>query len=746
MSKIGLPVLMVSILAVGLMGIFYGNPINIAYNLLTAQVIPSGNFTVTFDGQVGQVAGGDVYATKLLNPRPMTSDEMSQLSFQITKTVNVNAPIIRVVDGGKLGTIYTLSLNNPSNYYEQYSINFTSLPGGIDHCWSNNFRVTNSSALKFTISCVDKYIYADTGNPADYVPPIDNPVTTQESSIASLSYQSLPLDLTGTKEEIISVKSLSLGTKKYLLALTNIPSIYNSSYPFELKVAGSSFLYVFDASNPYNPVLLKKNNISGMPTTLFTSNGYPYIVTFVNTYGLQYTSATFYSLASSGQLTLVKDYKFNPRIDWQYLFTGAGKSYAVAASVDASSTPILNFYDITNPNSAPQKVGSTFVDVRSYGFPSRFKYLGVSNIFGTDTNYAPHLRRGYTYFQSFDDNLSSQAWSAFVIEGKQYLTVPVYEFYHALRNNGGQDLAVFDVTDPKNPQKVFIKDDESLLFGSESKILGLNGVLSSPLEQVIIDPINKKIASLYQTKSSELIPPNATYSYDMAKKITSNGLLDIGLGIFSFDSNFVKPVSQTDELAPYRANPTLTEVGNSLICEQRGMGLGGYEDAFCGTNSSYKGVNADIRSFLNGLAYHATYVLDHQNNKTFKENRLSFTGSGQPFSWISDPNNQMTEYQNHLTSNSYLSSNPASENAILVQTDSKNFAVIKYDSKHIDVVKASFAFDIPMGTVGSINYSSTLSTPSTPSAQSTSSTPTIPTTSPFSFNSLINIFRRILGK
>ncbi len=705
MSKIILFALILSILVVGLVGIFYGNPIDIAYNLLTAQAMPSGNFTATFDGQIGQIVGGSVYATKLLNPRPMTADEASQLKFQISKLINTNAPVVMggVISDGKLGETYTIPLNDPKNYYEQYVINFTTIPTGIDHCWINNFRVTTSSNLNYTISCVDKYIYSDTGSPVDYVSPSDNSVNTQKTSIASLSYQSLPLDLSGTKEDILSVKSLSLGTKKYLIALTSAPA-----------------LYVFDASNPYGLKLLKKNLIQNDAGSLIVADGYSNILT-IPSYPNK-PIPTFYSLNSLGVTTPVSNNKSNPNMS--YVFVGGGNN-AYGISVNHSSTSTIGFdlYGINNPNSI-NKIGSVSIHGGCYGFNSRSVYLGVNGGFAQ-----PDKCSGF----SIDSN-----WSSFIISDKQYIAVSASENFHALRNGNGNDLVVIDVMDPKNPQRVFIKDDESFLLGSESKILGLNGIFTHPQENIIIDPINKKIISLYQTVSSELVPPNASYSLDMANKMTSTGLLDVGVGVFSFDDNFVKPVLQSNELAPYQANPVLTEIGNSLICEQRGMGLGGFVDAHCGSNSAYRGINSNIRAFSNGLAYQNTYALDNYG-PNFKEDRLSFTGNGQSFSWISDPNNQMTEYKNHLRSSAYLSSGSVPENAILIQTDSKNFAVIKYDSKHIDVIKASFAVEIPMGSVGT-------NTNQNQSVSNSTGNPTVPANQMFSFSSLLNIFKRIIGR
>ncbi len=706
----------ITIFAISMVGAFYKNPVDIGYQYvqLMAQVVGSSSqtFLLTAYGVVGQMSGGNVYQTQVINPRPITADEISQLKFSIYRVTNTSAPMQQIIAGAQIGNAYNLPINDSKNYEDHYELSIISIPSGMDHCFSisgSNIRVLQSSNLNIQIQCVDKYIYIDSGKSSaeSYNPPADNQVDTTESSLASLSYQSLPLDLSAGNENIISVKKYSLKNKNYLLVLTDGPS-----------------LYVFNEDNPYSPKLILKNNLKNYGDNLLTVNNYPNIVVGKDLYSFSPTSGKINFVSSNNIFS-----------ETQMLFNNNNRTYAAATSATSTkknSYLSLDFYDVTNPLSI-KNTGEILIGQKCFGNSYNYAYTGIN---GFDPNSTGGLLD--RCYQDYDFNLGYQnEWSIFYVGTKQYIAFPLIEFYHALRNGHGQELAVVDITNPSNPQKVFIVDDQYFV-SSQSAILTANGIFSHPQFYPIIDSVNKKIAIYYQTIQSELVPPTASYSPEMASAMTTKGILDTGISVLSFDSGLVKPISQSDESAPFEASPSFSEIGSYLTCEQRGMSDvsgGGTQANYCGSFNSYRGKNSSLISFLNGLMYQNIYTSKYEGGlqKVYNKSELSFMGTGQAFVWISDPSNQLVEYKNHLKKN--YGQIPII-GAVLDQTDSKNFAVVQYDSKHMDVVRASFNLDIQkQSDNNSNNYNQTI----------TNQNPSV-NTSIFSFTNLLNIFKNIMGK
>lgn len=651
------------------------------FSLMPFGAHAAGTATVTFDAVLDTVI-----STTIESSRPLTTEEKQWVSFKIIRDYGIRTEV--VLSSGELGKGYTIPANeviaNPSGTNrDEYLVQYITKPAVATEMSLATFTVSQGSQKTVTLHFVKRaYTSFDTtaGAPGT--------VAGENTSIATASYGGLVYDASDASVKITHIFPLSLGSKKFLGAI-------------ESTTSGKNIL-IFDATNQYKPILLKKNSIS----TSFDVTGAEgtFNVRVVPNHNYFIAGKGIFKFDSSGTVSLVKIDATGGIIE--LLFRGSdGKIYAGGITekvyIDATKNPLRNsvtWYDLSTPENGFVEISGT-TDSAS-DFP-----LGTGD--------------------SVSGPYSAFEWGVIHTASKVIAVVPILHNIHA-KHTASYWIEFIDVTAVSRPVVIMRKKLEDIGRHSWDLTAAEKFYLSYTDAMLFVDDANKKLFDFYEAKTTNLAAGVAAMVSPQDEAVARSGLRR-------------RTVASSFSVASSGSTISFSQLSRSILCERIGSGFYNSEVVrnLCGAGAGFSGVSGIPVDVENGLTLFIA--------KDYGA-RLGFFGNGSNgFSWIANSSSAVRGYENELKNSSYQNNCFSSIvpnaratsclNGFVQQIDTKNFVVYVYGSKHISTAKVVFANGVPMGGGTTI-----IPTPTTTVYPPVATTSRI--TSPFSIQSLLKILTR----
>lgn len=662
---------------------FYGSLSKsaVAGSLCASSSNSLGKGNITISARFGVL---DSLSGSLTSARDLTQEEKDLVSVKLLKRGDFFPYFYSLVKSGvKLDTATSIDV-----YSTDLAISQESLPAG----WGFARSYSCKPVVGQSTTCRIELFKDQIDHTSDYgVDTTEGPAATLPSFIPSLvqaQLQETILNLSGTYEGIMDMKMIKVSEKQILLVMA--------------KVSGGVSVYSYDATNPENPLLLHENKIGSYLVNYNTSklvalDDYPYVLISnlarqpnPNYQGVDYWTYTG-QIDSSGKLTQVslirfaKDYSeqesFNNNSPLA-LFNIGTKTYLVTTH---KAWGPLAFFDVTNG-----------VDLSDSKIISQFSFDDTS-LRGVDP-----VRQGAIDWSNV--KVITSGGKTYVVANK---TGTGSGWFHAIASDS---MIVADISNINSPVVAVAKNispmfnHEWQLNDMEKKYFNLENPYPSNI--TLIDGASSKAIHFYSL--DEELSTNSANVYqdkDAGEVLPKLRLRDIIAGYTIKGDNVFQEIGGT----------------RMVVCEQRGSSFGRQSD-HCGdgirsestdpgsgtpTKNPYKSIDLGI-------------PLDMKNGVIIssKGKVALMTSSGILFA---------------DTSSAFGGGNLI--DAILYQKDSKNFYAFVADSKKVKSVKLTFSQNVQSGGGGG---------GSVDGGSDTGTTATSVTAPAFSFENLVNIFRRIL--
>ncbi len=641
----------------------------------------------------GQVVSGisglaGLPVTKFVPDRDLSDSEKKQVEVNITEENTVFGFI--VAKNVSLGQGIGFNIPQGEVYNYGFYVNSDILPQGWTY---NSSCVETGGNIKLSAGqqseCTIGFYLKPT--PAPVTPPASTstPVSPQEGASGTVISEDSG---SGSLQFVKNILDLSTGWKnpgsdKILDA--KIVELYGKK--FLIVSTQNKHLLVYDASNQFSPVLLKDNDLSGSNVSAF------YLVVldnfnYVFAWGGNSANYGSFKIEQDGSASLVKSYKpdqysvTQPNLVFG-LFRGLdGKAYGFGGN---GGDGWLTIYDVSDP--------ANISEIGSYQDGLVGNHCGNYGLIGLD--------------RPLQWNTSQQG-------NKLYLVTHADQCVQRLHTSGDARIYIFDVSDPKNPQL----SHQYELSGSFNHIpsdatKAEQTFLFGGIADIAVDSNSGKVFDFYRTVFDWQGP-----SWSQIANIVHGTL-------FRYRTGLVTLSLQSDG--------SLKELSRALLCEQKGPMYdgGGPQYYRCGDvdgNDKNTQGGYDYSARNSQQNYNGVFLLSGPGNS----GQVGLLRSDNSFVVIPDTAGEMTKFKTAIKDSSYYSNiyNPAI-NGVVTQVDSKTFAIYQFDSYSLSVVKVLLSQSL----VGGSKNPSPPVTGVAPSAN-------VPLTSPaFSFNALLNIFRRILN-
>jgi hypothetical protein len=306
-------------------------------------------------------------------------------------------------------------------------------------------------------------------------------------------------------------------------------------------------------------------------------------------------------------------------------------------------------------------------------------------------------------------------WNTVKSGNKLYLIAMGYECVQRLHADNNGRIYVFDVSDPRNPRLLKLYDASSN-FGhlpSDSTKAERMFLFGGEMD-IFVDSNSGKVFDFYRTMfdwqgpfyfSIANIQPGTQFRY-------RNGMAILSLG----------------------SDGSLSQVSNILLCERIGGPSRSYDNGCDAVGAK------DIRG---GYSYPATNSQENSGRVFLISGQdgsghVGFLMSNNNFVVVSDPNKELTKFKSLLSNPSRQSRYNRGDaiNGFIVQVDSKTFSIYQIDPSSLSVVKLSLYQPVEQTITDNKSASSTPTTTTIQNLQQTI----------FSFQNLLNIFKRIYAK
>jgi hypothetical protein len=643
--------------------------------------------------------------------RDATTDEISGLSFSVTQDLTYSSKLmasgVKVGQAVSVPTSYRYYITQKSGSdvyfttdggcYGGQGISVTA--GGITTCGAG-INISNEGQGGSEDDIHNPFEGAVQG-PAATLPQYNNSVVTAQ-------FQKILLDVsTDTSTSILDSQVYTYQGKSYLLVSVSAGYRLDAN-----KVRISRYkIYTFDISQPLSPKLLKTTDIDGGYNYSFSKSGwivldnYKYIIAFEK----------IFSFDPSGSLTVVREVMSLTcalgRVTYcppdniavpLSLFKVGDKVYLAAYAKNNTTLYPNNDFNteegVWQEGSGDNKTlmytnAILFFDVTSGNFN-----IGKSQII---SGYRTKAVTSFDWTERITGPDGDRS-KPFIINtgGKTYFGMSLSWGVHSLHNNSA-NLVVLDVSNISNP--VVVADGS--LSWEVAKIFNQVWDLTR-LEKTYLD---------YRTSFTTIVDPASnTAVHFYSDNIASLALFTPVFGPFqgeNLNKTRVRDIIMGDTLSG--SSPIFSEMNGTrtVICEQIG-GDEGVGASRCGTRVS----KTNTINFGSLIAYKSGLVVSSAGKTAvISNNQIAF----------SDTSAEFLKYKD-LPANARFSS------AAIVSAGNKTFAVYANQLQHLEVVKITVSSTLQGTEGGGSGGDTTVVTP--------------PTKTTFSFESLLRIFRRTLGK
>lgn len=333
------------------------------------QVLGYGTLTIQSAGFGEAINNGR--ATTFRKTRDLTAEEKSQISFKILDSGSLlNHTVETDVRIGQSVTLPVYNATRGPEYPESgwYWVVAQSVPDGY-----NSFNVDCSGTVFKDRNSVCSIGFFSGAVVKDVRNPFSSASAGPSATLASFVPGAITAQLGGTVLNLAQGSSENTQTSSY--ASRSTASIrFMNQYAFNGKdylLVGVSdrsttSIYVYDISDPNNPVLLKKNEgiIPGMQNTLLSADGYRYFIVPGSIADFTTDDRTFsriYQFDPSGSITLVRTMT-NAEPTPIKIFSEGNKFYVGAYATGN--------YEFTYPNGDPNASGPVYDQNQdAYGNP-----------------------------------------------------------------------------------------------------------------------------------------------------------------------------------------------------------------------------------------------------------------------------------------------------------------------------------------------------------------------------------------
>ncbi len=697
----------------------------------------AGTGTLTINGSFGTYTmtnSGNPYS----QIRSLTQDEINQISITVYKPgLFSDTP---VVSGAKINQSFNLPVWT-------YGVRVDKMPSGWGMVVDGPFFCNLSVKPDGKSSCLIGF-YTDVhwlGTNATTSPGNNKryPVTTQAEqgpaavlpqpnpAMASVTYQKILTDLTGTikkgkygnlisNNSIGSVKTFSYGGKRYLLVVESD------------TISKTSDILVYNIVNPLTPTLMKDNKLPFYigSSPIISLDNYKYFFTSNPLVSQNSSTMNVFQFDPSGTITFVNSY---PNMYADYLFNIKDKVYAGIFYHEQKNPtektypgdPVVAGIGTINVGNGEDAVNGTTQTIPDWTNPILFYDITTNPNF-SDSNiiggYRHKLSSSFDageFFREPVSNLNIYNGSPVYTSGNSSYLVTMWGRSVHRTHSTSDNLTVLDISDISNPKAVM---DESLsdIFGTTKDNTRVeNTCLDNDGENYPIFSLSDgRVVIIYNHRPADLAMFDTTGCYMDSLRPDGGFLIRFARvrgGIIGFD------ISDGD------GKLNFSEVPNSrqVLSECSGA------SSVIGPNSC--GSDAKNINFGTPLTFDNGLLIGSQG-------KIALISDSNGFSYMNTSSEFDKFLSNIATTIPYAQnkSNPAFSVASLNQIDSKTFALYVGDQYHLQVMKISLASSVgsPVSGGGTVTISGNIPTSTLQNLQQ----------SLFSFQNLLNAFKKILGK